>query len=93
MIYRFVGVENSDKVNLMSDGIVFAQCNKGQLLVNANSDYKNCEIIDLKGSDVEVSDFENFYFVPADKTEEFERTREFDFSVFDNVEKPEYLTD
>jgi hypothetical protein len=80
MIYKFIGIPEENEVKLIDEeNEIIGYCYKGQLLVDTNSDYKSCEIIELEGNKVKSNDFVGLTFIPAKDTEEFERTREFNF--------------
>lgn len=79
MVFRFKGTQTSNTVNLVINNQLVGICNKNQLLVDPNSDYINCEIIDLEGESVDMSKFLGFYFIAEKDTTEFIKTRLFDF--------------
>lgn len=87
MIYRFTGIPEGNVVQFITESnnssTLVGQCSKGQVLVDTNSDYKNCEITEISGHLIEVSDnrFGGFMFIPEQDTEEFIRTREYDFEM------------
>jgi hypothetical protein len=91
MIYRFTGIPESNEVNFTIEGNVVAYCTKGQILVDIKSDYKNCEITEIAGDRIETeSKYAGMYFIPVNDTEEFIRTREYDFEMLGKKE-PDYV--
>ncbi len=90
MIYRFTGIPESDIVYFTIEDNVIATCSKGQLLVDTNSDYKNCEITNVEGNRIEIAKYAGMYFIPADNTEEFIRTRDYDFEMLAK-KQPDYV--
>lgn len=81
MIYEFLGTEKSDVIELYVNNRLVAYCEKGQLLVDVESDYKSCDIIELVGDKIDVTNYVGYYFIPKSKSEEFKQTRNSDLIV------------
>jgi len=79
MIYKLVGTPDVNIVNLTIHGEKYGECIKGQILVDYKNNFKDCPIIELKGANVDVSNFFGHFFIPYVDTESFEKTKSYDF--------------